>query len=78
MPRFLAASAIAAAMAAAGAAAAISLVQESTSPLDVWRLWFASCLLGIVTDSAPADWARGRLARRLPRREMIEGSTGLV
>ena len=46
---FLLASAIAAAVAAAGAAVAISLVQATTSSLGVWRLWFASCLLGIVT-----------------------------
>src|SRR5262245_6789909 len=46
---FLAASAIGAAMAAAGAALAISLMQAAASPLDLWRLWFASCLLGIVT-----------------------------
>jgi len=75
---FLAASAIGAAMAGAGAALAIGLVQAATSPLDVWRLWFASCLLGIVT-IAPlviglaATWRDG-----LPRREVIEGSVALV
>src|SRR5262245_13789656 len=46
---FLAASAVGAAVAAAGAAVAISLAQMTSPPLDVWRLWFASCLLGIVT-----------------------------
>jgi two-component sensor histidine kinase/integral membrane sensor domain MASE1 len=75
---FLAASAIGAAVAAAGAAFAIGLVQAGASPLDVWRLWFASCLLGIVT-VAPlviglaATWREG-----LPRREMIEGGGALV
>src|SRR5262245_20187600 len=46
---FLAASAIGAAMAAAGAALAISLIQAAASTLELWRIWFASCLLGIVT-----------------------------
>ena len=46
---FLVASAVGAAIAAAGAAMAVSLVQATASPLEVWRLWFASCLLGIVT-----------------------------
>ena len=75
---FLAASAIGAAMAAAGAALAFGLVQTAASPLDVWRLWFASCLLGIVT-IAPlviglaVSWREG-----LPRREVIEGGGALL
>ena len=46
---FLAASAVGAAFAAGGAAIAVSFAQTVSPPLDVWRLWFASCLLGIVT-----------------------------
>src|SRR6476659_798648 len=46
---FLGASAVGAAVGAAGAAAAISVFQETVSSLNVWRLWFASCLLGIFT-----------------------------
>jgi two-component sensor histidine kinase/integral membrane sensor domain MASE1 len=74
---FLAASAIAAAMAAAGAALAISLVQATTSPLDLWRVWFASCLLGIVTIAPLVIGLAVAWRERLPRRELIEGTTAL-
>jgi len=75
---FLLASAIAAAMAAAGAALAISFLQATASPLDVWRLWFASCLLGIVTVAPLLIGLAATLREALPRREVIEGSTALV
>jgi two-component sensor histidine kinase/integral membrane sensor domain MASE1 len=75
---FLLASAIAAAMAAAGAALAISLVQATASPLDVWRLWFASCLLGIVTVAPLLIGLVATLRERFPHREVVEGSTALV
>ena len=76
---FLVASAIGAAMAAVGAVAAVSLVVQSTaSPLDVWRHWFASCLLGTVT-VAPLLIGLGEAVRELPpRRELIEGGLGVV
>jgi two-component sensor histidine kinase/integral membrane sensor domain MASE1 len=75
---FLAASAIAAVMAAAGAALAIGLVQATASPLDVWRLWFASCLLGIVTIAPLLIGLAVTLGEGLPRRELIEGSAALA
>jgi two-component sensor histidine kinase/integral membrane sensor domain MASE1 len=75
---FLVASAIGAAMAAAGAALAISLVQASTSPLGVWRLWFASCLLGIVTIAPLVIGLAVAWRDRLPRREVIEGTAALM
>ena len=75
---FLAASAVAATMAAAGAALAISFVQATASPLDVWRLWFASCLLGIVTIAPLLIALAVTLREGLPRREVIEGTTALV
>jgi two-component sensor histidine kinase/integral membrane sensor domain MASE1 len=75
---FLAASAIGAALAAAGAAAAISLVPGITSPLDVWRLWFASCLLGSVTVAPLVIGLAVAWRDRLPRREMIEGTGAVV
>ena len=57
---------------------AVSLVQSAASPLDVWRLWFASCLLGTVT-VAPLLIGLGEAMRELPpRRELIEGAVGLV
>lgn len=75
---FLIASAIGAAVAAAGAAAAISYVQATVSPLHVWRLWFASCLLGIFT-VAPLLVGLGESMRELPtRRELVEGGSGII
>ena len=76
---FLVASAIGAAVASVGVVAAVSLFVQVTAPsLDVWRLWFASCLLGTVT-VAPLLIGLGELARAPPpRREMIEGGLGVV
>ena len=75
---FLVASAAGAAIAGVGAAVAVSLVQSNASFLNVWRLWFASCSLGIVT-VAPLLIGLGRVVRELPpRRELFEGTVGLV
>ena len=76
---FLVASAIGAATAAFGVVAAVSLVVQLTAPpLDVWRHWFASCLLGTVT-VAPLLIGLGEAARELPpRRELIEGGAGVA
>ena len=74
----LVASAIGAAAAAACAAAAVSLVEPAAPMLNVWRLWFASCLLGIVT-VAPLPIGLGEAVRDPPpRRELIEGTLGLA
>ena len=66
-------------MAALGVVAAVSLVVQLTAPpLDVWRHWFASCLLGTVT-VAPLLIGLGEAVRELPpRRELIEGAVGVV
>ena len=75
---FLVASAVGAALAAVGAAVAVSLVHSAASPLDVWRLWFASCLLGTVT-VAPLLIGLGEAVREPPpRRELIEGGVGVA
>jgi PAS domain S-box-containing protein len=75
---FLLASAAGAAVAAFGAVAAISFVHSTASPLDVWRPWFAACLLGTVT-VAPLLIGLGEAVRKLPpRRELMEGAVGLV
>jgi two-component sensor histidine kinase len=75
---FLGASAVGAAIAAAGAAVAVSLVNAIASPLEVWRLWFASCLLGIVT-VAPLVIGVGVAAReQLPQRELTEGTVAVA
>ena len=75
---FLVASAAGSAIAAVGAAISISIVHSAASPLNVWRLWFAACLLGIVT-VAPLIVAAPQAVRAPPpRRESIEGIAGLV
>jgi len=75
---FLVASAAGAAIAGVGAAVAVSLVQSNASLLNVWRLWFAACSLGIVT-VAPLLIGLGGVVRELPpRRELFEGTVGLV
>jgi len=75
---FLVASAIGAALAAVGATAAVSLVAPAASPLNVWRLWFAACSLGIVT-VAPVLIGLGQALREPPTRgELIEGAAGMV
>ena len=54
------------------------LSNSAASPLDVWRLWFASCLLGTVT-VAPLLIGLGEAVREPPpRRELIEGAVGVV
>jgi PAS domain S-box-containing protein len=76
---FLVASAIGAAIAAVGAVAAVGFVlQSAASPLDVWRLWFASCLLGTVTVAPLLIGIREAAGEWPPRREMIEGGLALV
>jgi PAS domain S-box-containing protein len=75
---FLVASALAAAIGTAGAATAIRFVEPTTFPPDVWRLWFASCSLGIIT-VAPVLIGLGQaLHDPPPRRELTEGAAGLA
>jgi hypothetical protein len=75
---FLVASAVGAAMTAFGAVAAISFVHSTASPLDVWRPWFAACLLGTVT-VAPLLIGLGEAARKLPlRRELVQSRAKTV
>jgi len=74
----LVATAIGAALAAIGAAVAVGLVQPAASSLNAWRLWFASCSLGIVT-VAPLLIGLCEVKReRLPRHELIEGAVALT
>lgn len=75
---FLAASAVGAAIAAAGAAVALSSVQEAAAPLGVWRLWFASCLLGIVTVAPLVIGVGVAVREQLPQRELFEGTVAVV
>jgi integral membrane sensor domain MASE1 len=68
---FLVASTIGAVVAGAAAAVAISLFEPTATPFNVWRLWFASSLLGIIP-IAPLLIGLGDTARqRPPRHELI-------
>ena len=75
---FLVASAIGLAVAATGATVAVGLIQSTASPFILWRVWFASGLLGIVT-VAPLLVGIADALRHLPsRRELVEGAAGVV
>jgi PAS domain S-box-containing protein len=75
---FLTGSAIGAAVVAVGAASAVGLVEPTVSTLDVLRLLFVGCLLGIVT-VAPIVIGLVEAVRELPPpRELIEGAAGLA
>jgi PAS domain S-box-containing protein len=75
---FFAATAAGSALSALGAAVVIGLIDPTASHLQVWRLWFAACSLGVVT-VAPLLIGLGDVMReRLPRHELIEGWAGLV
>ena len=75
---FLVASGIGSAIGAAGATIAVGLTQPMTSPFIVWRFWFASCLLGMVT-VAPLLVGVAEVIRQMPtRRELIEGVVAIL
>jgi PAS domain S-box-containing protein len=71
---FLVACAIAAATTAAAAAFAIS----SVDPFTTWRLWFASCSLGLITVAPLLIGVGDALREPPPRRELIEGAIALT
>ena len=75
---FLVASTIGAAVAAAAATVAISLFEPTAFPFNVWRLWFASCLLGIITIAPLLIGLGFAMRERPPRSELIEGGIALV
>jgi PAS domain S-box-containing protein len=75
---FVVASAVSEAVAASGAGIVVHLLEPTTSSAHAWRLWFASCSLGIFT-VAPLLIGLGEIVRELPpRRELIEGTIGLA
>src|SRR5215467_4292705 len=75
---FVVASAVSEAIAASGAGFVVHFLQPTTSSAFAWRLWFASCSLGIFT-VAPLLIGLGEIVRELPpRRELIEGTVGLA
>jgi len=75
---FFGATAVGAAVSAVGTSIAMGLIKPTASHLQVWRLWFAACSLGVVT-VAPLLIGLGDVMReRLPRNELIEGGVGLI
>jgi PAS domain S-box-containing protein len=75
---FVVASAVSEAIAASGAGIVVHFLEPTTSSAHAWRLWFASCSLGIFT-VAPLLIGLGEIVRELPpRRELIEGTVGLA
>ena len=72
---FLVAAAVATATAALGASGAMKLFGPSTASfLDVWKVWFASDALGVIT-IAPLLIGVAAAVREVPsRRELLEGT----
>jgi PAS domain S-box-containing protein len=70
--------AIGAAAAAACAALAVSFVEPAAPLLVFWRLWFAACLLGIVTVAPLLIGIGDSLRDPPPSRELIEGAASLA
>jgi PAS domain S-box-containing protein len=75
---FLVASAIGAMVGATGATVAIGLVEPTASPFIVWRVWCASCLLGIVTVAPVLVGIADALRHPPPRRELVDGAAGVL
>jgi PAS domain S-box-containing protein len=75
---FLVASGIGSAVGAVGATIAVGLIQSMTSPFIVWRVWFASCLLGMVTVTPLLIGVADAVRQMPPRRELIEGAVGVL
>ena len=76
---FFAAAALAPAMAAVGASAAMKVFGPSTAGfLDVWKVWFASDALGIIT-VAPLLIGVAAAVRDAPSwRELLEGTVAVI
>ncbi len=74
---FLLASSIGSVVAATGAAIAAALLEPTIPLLMFWRVWFGSCLLGIIA-VAPLLVGIAEAVRQMPpRAELLEGMVGL-
>lgn len=75
---FLVATAVGSAAGAIGATIAVGFAQSLPAFFTVWRFWFTSSLLGMVT-VAPVLVGVAAAVRQVPsRRELIEGVAGIV
>ena len=75
---FLLAAMFGAAVGAMGATIAVELIVSTGSPSTVWRVWFASGLLGIVTVAPPLVGIPETVRNSPSRRELVEGTVGVV
>ena len=76
---FFAAAAIATATAAAGASVAMKVFGPSTAALlDVWKVWFPSGALGVVTVAPLLIGVAGALRNAPSWRELLEGTLAVV
>ena len=75
---FLLAGAMGAALAAVCAALAVSYVEPAAPLVNVWRLWFASCFLGVIIVAPLLIGIGDSLRDPPPPRELIEGAASLA
>jgi PAS domain S-box-containing protein len=74
---FLLATTLGSAVAATGAVVATALFEPTIPVLTFWRVWFGSCLLGIIA-VAPMLVGIAEAVRQIPPRgELLEGIAGL-
>ena len=75
---FLVASTIGSTVGAMGATIAVGLIESIGSLFTVWRVWFASCLLGIVTVAPLVVGITEAVCHRPARRELLEGAVAVA
>jgi PAS domain S-box-containing protein len=75
---FLGATVVGTFAAALGGSAVVTIAQPTASILDVWRDWFTSAALGIVTVAPVPIGLASAMREALPRREQIEGAVALA
>ena len=74
---FLLASTIGSLVGATGAAIAAVLLESTIPLLTFWRVWFGSCLLGIIAVAPLLVGIAEAARKRPPRAELLEGVLGL-
>jgi hypothetical protein len=75
---FLGANAVGTLAAAVSGTAVVAITEPTTDILNVWRGWFTSAALGIVTVAPLPIGLASAMRRAPPRREQVEGATALV
>jgi PAS domain S-box-containing protein len=75
---FLGAIAVGTLAAAVSGTAVVAIAEPTTDILNVWRGWFTSAALGIVTVAPLPIGLASAMRRAPPRREQVEGATALL